>query len=59
MRLLLDIATGLWESLRETLPGDEQEAGVFLAGLTWGFVIFWTCLILVTLAYLKTVPGAS
>jgi hypothetical protein len=51
MRLLADIAAGLWASLRETFPTDEQEAGPFVAGMTWAFVIHWVLLITVTLAW--------
>jgi hypothetical protein len=51
MRLMLDIARGLAASIRETLPGDHREAGVFLAGMTWAFVLFWACLFLVTYAW--------
>ena len=53
MRLTRDIALGLYEAIRETLPGDEQEAGPFLAGMVWAFVIFWAMLIFVTLLWFK------
>jgi hypothetical protein len=37
MTLLSDICRGIWESLRETLPGDAEEAKCFLGG-------FWMAL---------------
>jgi hypothetical protein len=40
--------SSLAESIRETLPADEREAGVFLAGACWAFVLFWSMLIFVT-----------
>jgi len=51
MRLLRDVALGLWASLRETLPGDETEAGVWLGGFCWAFSLHWIFLVLVTLAW--------
>ena len=54
MRVLLAaVIAGLWESFRETLPSDESEAGVFMAGLTWGFVVFFSMLVLVTWLYAR------
>jgi hypothetical protein len=32
--LLVDLACGAWETLRETLPSDREEAAVFL-GAFW------------------------
>lgn len=52
MRLLGEIALGLAESVRETLPSTEDEAGPFLAGMVWAFVLFWTFLILTTWLWL-------
>lgn len=49
--LLWSIVAVLWESIRETWPQDEREGGVFLAGISWAFVIFWTVLIAVTWMY--------
>lgn len=48
-----EIARGAWDSIRETLPSDDHDAGVFLAGFTWAFVIFWGLVILVTILYAK------
>ena len=48
MRLLAEITRGLAESIRETLPRTDDEAGVFLSGLTWAFVLHWAILIAVT-----------
>jgi len=58
MRLLAAVVVGLLADIRETLPGNEQEAGVFLAGMTWAFLIFWACLIAVTFWWFKT-TGAT
>lgn len=48
MSVLIAVAAGLVESVRETLPDSEQEAGVWLAGFVWAMVIHWTALIVVT-----------
>jgi hypothetical protein len=48
MRLLLDVARGLAESIRETLPDDEATAGAFLSGMVYAFGLFWGMLIVVT-----------
>ena len=53
MRLLYDVALGLWASLRETFPADDHDAGVFLSGFAWAFVVFWGLVILVTILYAK------
>jgi vacuolar-type H+-ATPase subunit I/STV1 len=48
MHLLAAVLRGLLRSILETLPSSEDEAGAFLSGLTWGFVLFWAILVLVT-----------
>ena len=50
MRLLYDVALGVLESIKETLPGDEQEAACWVGGFCWSFAIHWILLITVTLA---------
>lgn len=42
-------------ALRESLPSTEDEAGPFLAGMAWAFVLFWTMLVLVTYLWLVSV----
>jgi hypothetical protein len=51
MRLARDLALGVAESIRESLPGDEKEAAPFLAGFCWAFALHWGMLILVTWAW--------
>lgn len=51
MRLMLDVAAGLWAAFRETLPSTEAEAGPFLGGFTWAFCLHWVILVTVTLAW--------
>lgn len=51
-RLVVDIVCGLAESVRETLPSTEDEAGAWLAGFCWAFVLHWVALIAVTYAYM-------
>lgn len=51
--LPVEILRSLWQSFRETLPADESEAGVFLAGMCWAFVAFFTMLVLVSWLYGK------
>jgi uncharacterized membrane protein YdbT with pleckstrin-like domain len=46
--LLSSLARGAYESVRETLPADEHEAGVFVAGMAWAFVIYCFLLIIVS-----------
>lgn len=48
MTMLREIAAGLAESVRETLPSTEDEAGAFLAGMCWAFVLSWVTLIVVS-----------
>jgi hypothetical protein len=50
-RLVTDIICGLAESFLETLPSSEGEAGVFLSGFCWAFVLHWVILIAVTASY--------
>jgi hypothetical protein len=52
-RLPAEIARGAWETIRETLPDSDETAGAFIAGLTYGFVIFFALLILTTIVYAK------
>ena len=51
MRLAREIAAGVVESFRETLPSTEDEAGWFMSGLAWGFVLFWTIMIVGTFGW--------
>ena len=53
MRLAVEIVRSLASDLRATLPSDEHEAGVFLAGMVWMFVIHWALLIFVSWLWLK------
>lgn len=39
MTLLADLVRGLAETVRETLPGDRDEARVFLGGFVLGLAI--------------------
>lgn len=41
----------LWDALRESLPSTEDEAGPFVAGMTWAFVLFWAMLCAITWLY--------
>ena len=38
----------LFGALRESWPSTEDEAGAFLAGMAWAFVLFWSMLMFVT-----------
>jgi len=53
MRLLYDVALGLWASIRETLPDSEETAGAFVSGMAYAFVVFFGLLVLVTILYAK------
>lgn len=55
--MLIDIVRGLWESIRETLPSTEQEAGAFLSGLCYAFALHWAMLLFVTYAYVTSGGG--
>ena len=49
MRVLIAaVVCGLLEELRESLPSTEDQAGAFVAGMVYAFVLFWTMLVLVT-----------
>jgi len=57
MRLIGEVVRSIAGDLRETWPGDEREAGVFLAGMAWAFVLFWAMLLLVSWLYLRAIGG--
>lgn len=42
LTLVAEILRGAWETVRETLPGDEREGAVFIAAMAWSFALFWT-----------------
>lgn len=54
LRLPFVILLYLLGTLRETLPDTTDEAGYFLSGFTWAFVLHWVFLILVTLVWAAT-----
>lgn len=49
--LLAAIVAGLVTELMQTLPRDDQEAGTWLAGFCWAFLIFIGLLLLVTMGW--------
>lgn len=49
--ILYLVVAVLWGALRETLPSDDREAGIFLSGFTWAFVLFWMIVCAVTWSY--------
>lgn len=55
--ILYEILRGLAETIRETLPSDEREAGAWLAGLAWAMVLQWSALLLVTWAHCSARGG--
>lgn len=57
MRLLWFGLSLLWGTFRETLPESEHEAGVFLAGMIWAFVIFIGCLLFTSCAVVSARGG--
>jgi hypothetical protein len=54
MRALASVTRYLVGSIVETLPADEREAGVFLAGMGWAFALFWSMLIFVTYLWARS-----
>jgi hypothetical protein len=48
MRLAADVVRGVAESIRETLPGDDKEAGLWLGGFCWAFVLHWAIVLIMT-----------
>jgi hypothetical protein len=58
VRLVAEIITSIAGDIRETLPSTPEEAGIFVAGACWAFILFWSVLILVTWLYVRTVGGA-
>jgi hypothetical protein len=46
--LVRELVRGLYESIRETLPSTDAEAGAFLAGMIWAFVLFWLTVFVAT-----------
>lgn len=53
MRIVCAVLLGLLSDIRETLPTTEEEAGPFLAGMCWAFVIFFSFLIFFSWLYLR------
>ena len=54
MRVLLAaIIAGLAREILDTLPADESEAGTWIAGFCWAFLIFCVLLVVVTWAWAK------
>jgi hypothetical protein len=51
MRMIGTILLALVNDFRETLPATTDEAGPFMAGFVWAFVIHWVILIAATWAY--------
>lgn len=56
MRLVALLYRYTAQTLAETLPSDDREAGVFLAGMCWAFVVFWVLIFLVSYAALGRTP---
>ena len=48
MSVLAELVRGLYETIRETLPSDEREAGVFVAGMAWALVVYVVVLLFVS-----------
>lgn len=48
MRAVSELVRDLLGDLRQTLPSTEDEAGAFVAGMAWAFVLHWLVLICVT-----------
>lgn len=57
MTLLYEIMRGAAESLRETLPSDTNEAGVFLAGMVWATVLCLAGLLFATWMHCSQIGG--
>jgi hypothetical protein len=51
VRVVAEIARGLWESVREVLPESEADAGPFVSGFVLAFVLHWVTLLAVTYAH--------
>jgi hypothetical protein len=54
MSLAIEIARGIWESIRETLPDSDETAGAWLSGFCWAFLIFIALLVIVSWLAVKT-----
>jgi hypothetical protein len=50
---LLEILRGVAETIRETLPSTYAEAGAFLSGFCYAFVLHWVVLFAVTYAHCR------
>lgn len=57
--LLAELARGVWETIRETLPSpkDEREMTTFIAGLAYGLLIYVALLLVISWATLTAVGG--
>ena len=55
MRVLLAaIVAGLAREILDTLPSNDEQAGMWVSGLAWGFLIFIILLMVTTMAWAKT-----
>ena len=53
MKMAREIAAGVAESFRESLPASEDEAGTWIAGFAWAMVLHWAMLFLTTWLWWK------
>lgn len=47
----------LYASIRETLPSTTDEAGIFVAGMAWSFLLFFSSLLFFTWLGCSTIRG--
>jgi len=57
VRLVAEIVRGVCADVRATLPSTEDEAGPFLAGMIWMFVIHWTLMLAMTWWWMRSIGG--
>jgi len=50
-----EIVRDVCSDIRATLPATTDEAGPFLAGMVWMFVIHWALLLLMTWFWMRSV----
>jgi len=55
VRLVAEIVRDVCSDIRATLPATTDEAGPFLAGMVWMFVIHWALLLLMTWFWMRSV----
>lgn len=54
---MITVLRYLYGTLRDTLPSTTDEAGPFLAGMAWAFILHWLIVIVITCLHCSAKGG--